>query len=139
MMTKPFSKKLYKDDDNAKLQVIDWLKRNGYDAWVNPDDYDIDVLADKNGVRHFFEVEVKHNWNGIEFPFDTVHFSARKRKYVKPNAYFTMLNHQRNRILVVDYETLSRALVVKKDTVYTSDERFIEVQVKNCAIFKINK
>jgi hypothetical protein len=136
-MTKPFSKKLYAKDDNAKYQVVSWLERCKYKAWINPDTYGVDVLATKNKQNYCFEVEVKHNWTSTDFPFTTVHFSGRKRKFIKPNTFFTMLNHERNRILIVDYETLKKALVVKKNTIYTSDERFIEVPFSACMVYKI--
>lgn len=136
-MSKPFSKKLYSEDDNAKYQVVDWLTRQNYNAKINPDTYGVDVLANKNGVKYCFEVEVKHNWTGVDFPFSTVHFSGRKRKYIQPNTYFTMLNHKRNRILIVDYEALNNALIVRKNTIYTSDERFIEIPASECMIYKI--
>jgi hypothetical protein len=136
-MSKPFSKKLYADDDNAKYQVVEWLKRCKYDARVNPDTYGVDVLATKNGKNYCFEVEVKHNWTGTDFPFSNVHFSGRKQKFIKPSTYFTMLNHKRNRIMVVDYDALQQAIIVKKNTIYTSDERFIEVPFSSCMVYKI--
>lgn len=138
-MTKPFSEKLYKADDNAKHQVLKWLKRNKYDARVNPNQYGVDLLANKDGENYCFEVEVKHNWDTPTFPFSHVHFSARKKKFVAPNTYFTMLNHPRNRILLVDFEALSTAPIISKDTIYTKGESFIEVDVNKCAIYKIRK
>lgn len=138
-MNKPFSKKLYDADDDAKYQVIKWLKRNKYEARVNPNPYGVDLLANKDGKNYCFEVEVKHNWDLPTFPFSHVHFSARKKKFIHPDTYFTMLNHQRNKILLANYEALSAAPTVTKSTVYTSNEEFIEVDVNDCAIYSIRK
>jgi hypothetical protein len=137
-MSKPFSKELYDDDDDAKYVVIGWLERQGYAAWVNPDQYGIDVLALKDFDEYGFEVEVKHNWTGDRFPFGTVHFSARKQKFVAPNHFFTMLNDARSCVLVVDGGTLASARVVSKETKYTSGELFIEVPVGRCVLYRLD-
>ncbi len=137
-MSKPFDPGLYADDDNAKHLVIDWLYRQDFYAWVNPDQYGIDVLAVKGLDDYGFEVEVKHNWKGDEFPFETVHFSARKQKFIAPNHYFTMLNHDRSCVLVVDAETLANANVVSKETKYTSAEPFLEVAASRCRVFRLD-
>jgi hypothetical protein len=129
-MGKPFSKELYADDDDAKYVVIEWLERKGFTAWVNPDQYGIDVLGKYADVDYSFEVEVKHNWDKDEFPFDLVHFSARKLKFATGNAFFTMLNHQRTRMLMTDADALLDSAVVSKDTKYTSGEQFVAVPLR---------
>lgn len=137
-MSKPFDPGLYEDDDNAKYAVIDWLHTNEFYAWVNPDKYGIDVLAFKDWLDYGFEVEVKHNWKGEEFPYNTVHFSARKQKFIAPNHYFTMLNDDRSYVLVVDGPTLLYASVISKETKYTSDEQFIAVPLNSCMVYRLD-
>ena len=78
-MKKPFSSKLYNANDNAKIIIKKWLESKGIKAWINPDDYGIDILTD----NYQFEVEVKHNWLGDKFPFGSVHFPQRKIKFAK--------------------------------------------------------
>jgi hypothetical protein len=131
---KPFDPTLYNEDDNAKWQVIDWLYSRGFYAWVNPDQYGIDVLAFKDWLDYGFEVEVKHNWQGELFPFGTVHFSARKLKFVGVNTYFTMLNDARTHVLLAHGSTLMESPVVSKRTKYTDDEQFIAVPLSQCVI-----
>lgn len=138
-MKKPFSKALHKKNDNAKMLVIAWLNSQGYDARVNPDKYGIDVLAKKDGIIYRYEVEVKHNWNTDPFPFDSVHFSERKRKYVAKNSFFVMLNSQRTKMLIVDYEVLRKARIVTKSTFYTNDEKFIEVPYEKCTTYSLEE
>lgn len=138
---KPFSPSLYKKDDSAKELVIKWLKAQDIDAWVNPDQYGIDVLSkDEYGVEHCWEVEVKHNWKGPEFPFPSVHFSGRKKKFVKDpdSVSFTMLNHERTHVLIVKGQQLAKAELVTKDTIYTRDEKFIEIPIENCVVLEMN-
>jgi hypothetical protein len=141
MSYKPFSTSLYATNDSAKELVIDWLKRQNIDAWVNPDQYGIDVLSkDEFGVEHSWEVEVKHNWRGPRFPFNSVHFSGRKKKFIKDpsSVSFVMLNSGRTHLLVVKGQDLASADTVSKDTIYTSNEQFIEIPVTKCAFFEVN-
>ena len=139
-MTKPFDQELYKNDDNAKDLWITYLESaKGYQAWVNPDQYGIDVLAEKNGLQYSFEVEVKHNWKGNVFPFSNVHFSSRKLKFANDQGrnFFIMLNHERDIALAVSGKTMLNSAVVSKNTIYTQNERFVEVPVSHCLFVQI--
>jgi len=140
MAGKPFSNKLYKEDDNAKDIVIDWLKAKSWSAEVNPDQYGIDVIAtDLEGEKHYFEVEVKHNWKGPSFQYGTLHYSDRKRKFLDTpdNTAFITLNHERTHALMVSGGVLAKAPTITKDTIYTSSEKFIEVSVGNCTLVEL--
>lgn len=136
-MSKVFDQKHYDQDDNAKYQLIDWLeKRNGFMAWVNEDQYGIDVQAIRNGEQFEFEVEVKHNWDTDSFPFDTVHWSARKLKFAQPTKlnWFVMFNNARTRALFASGQVLLSCPVVTKNTKYTQGEKFVEVPLARCII-----
>jgi len=141
MAKKPFSAELYNNDDDAKDQFIEWLTDvKGYVAWVNPDDYGIDILAVKNAEQFQFEVEVKHNWKGADFPFSTVHFSARKLKFATnpERTFFIMFNHERSHFLSVSGQTILESSIVIKDTMYTEDEEFIAVPKAECFFRKFD-
>lgn len=126
---KKFDQGLYNTNDDAKHLVIRWLGTQGYDAWVNPDDYGIDLIGISRitGIQSEFEVEVKHNWSGSEFPFGTVHIPARKLKFVSPTSYFVIVNHERTHLLILRASRLTDAPVVRKSTIYTTDEQFVEI------------
>ena len=136
-MNKVFSQDHYEQDDWAKHQIIEWLERKGYEAWVNPDKFGIDVLATRWGRQFAFEVEVKHNWRGRYFPYEQIHFSARKRKFVALDVetWFVMLNHERTHALLIDGEHILAAPIVNKDTKYSQNEAFVEVDIQ-WAIFR---
>ena len=136
-VNKVFSEEHYNADDNAKHQVIEWLVTRGFMAWVNPDQYGIDLLGTRWGRQFQFEVEVKHNWKGINFPYSLVHFSARKRKFVSLNVetWFVMLNHERTHALLVDGEHILSAPIANKNTKYSQNEAFAEVDIQ-WAIFR---
>jgi len=107
--------------------------------WVNPDQYGIDLIGmDVRGKEIAVEVEVKHHWKGSHFPFRTVHVSARKQKFIKPDSYLVMVNHERTHVLTLNYDTLSQARLVTKPTIYTTDEQFLQVDVEMAKIRKLN-
>lgn len=131
IVRKVFSEEHYNADDNAKHQVIEWLVTRGFMAWVNPDQYGIDVQGVLKGECYEFEVEVKHNWSGSMFPFDTIHFSNRKRKFATADklTWFVMLNDERTHALLISGATFLSAPVVTKNTIYTQAEQFVAIPV----------
>ena len=136
-MNKPFSQQHYDEDDYAKYQILDWLRTKDYKCEINTDQYCIDILGKRWGKNFQFEVEVKHNWHGQFFPYEQVHFSARKRKFVTLDAdtWFVMLNHERTHALFIDGERFMRSPMVMKDTKYSVNEAFVEVDIQ-WAIFR---
>ena len=131
-MIKPFSLELYADNDNAKELVIKWLESNGCTAWVNPDQYGIDLLfKNPEGDYYSCEVEVKHNWKGARFPFKTMHIPARKLKFATGNSIFVILNSERSHLIMLHGDDLRKAPIVRKDTIYTESEYFTEIEVNN--------
>jgi hypothetical protein len=131
MTGKPFSSAQYDADDDAKNQVGKFVAQHWSftNVRVNPNRYGIDLLADDDGTLTGIEVEVKHNWTGDYFPFSTVHFSARKAKFLDecPQVYFAMLNHERTWLIVVDGSQFDCAKLVCKHTKHTMNEWFLQL------------
>jgi hypothetical protein len=140
MGKKPFSQDLYDTDDTAKDQIVAYFNAQNWKAYVNPDQYGIDVLAtDLKGVEHKFEVEVKHNWKGPNFQYSTLHYSDRKRKFLTTpeNTAFITLNHERTHALMVSGTVLAAAETIVKNTIYTKGEKFIEVNTTDCELIDL--
>lgn len=140
-MSKPFSAELYDDDDSAKHLVVEWLNRRGHKIGVNPDQYGIDLVGlDRSDRPSAWEVEVKHNWKGDQFPFDTVHYAVRKRKFVQPDVmtWFITLNHERTRAVVFSHKHFMEGRLVQKSTIYTTDEWFVELPVRQGIFINLN-
>lgn len=138
MANKPFSSSLYNDNDDAKNLVVKFFKNHDYEAWVNPDRYGIDIIFhDETFIYQYCEVEVKHNWKGEAFPYDTVHLPKRKLKFANKDSVFAMLNHERTHILWIAGEKVLESPIVVKNTIYTKGEEFIEVDVTDCRITKM--
>lgn len=133
MTPKEFSQSLYDENDDAKHQIIEWLEQKGFMAWVNDDQYGIDVQGLKMGKQYVFEVEVKHNWDHHGFPFDSVHFPLRKRKFAgEKGAWFVMLNAHRTQALFVSGEVFLDCKVITKNTKYSFAEEFVEIPLSRC-------
>jgi len=130
-MSKVFDENHYDEDDWAKFKVLNWLRQNKFDAEVNPDKYGIDLLACRNGVRSAYEVEVKHNWGAYDFPFSTVHFSGRKKKFLTDDleVWFVMLNYDHTNALFVGCDDFLNGREVWKDTKFSQMEPFVEIDV----------
>lgn len=137
---KAFDKDLYDRDDNAKHIVIEWLQTLGVTAWVNPDQYGIDLLGTGELGDYQIEVEVKQNWSGERFPFKTIHYSARKLKFIVPNTNlrFVTLNKEWTHACVVHGEALEQAKKIEKNTRYTTEESFLEIPISKTRIYEIH-
>jgi hypothetical protein len=132
---------LYDEDDSAKYLVVKWLRARGHDIDVNPDQYGIDLVGlDRSDRPCAWEVEVKHNWKGDQFPFDTVHYSVRKRKFVQPDVltWFITLNHERTKAVVFSHKHFMEGRLVQKSTIYTTDEWFVELPVRQGIFISLN-
>lgn len=139
-MSKPFSRKLYDDNDDAKHLILEHLAAHDFNAWINPDQYGIDIIFhDETFVYQYCEVEVKHNWKGENFPYETVHFPKRKIKFANSDSMFAMLNHDRTHVLWISGQQFLDAPIVKKNTIYTRDEEFIEIKIADCRIEPLKK
>lgn len=140
-VNKPFSQQHYDEDDNAKYQIMAWLETKGHKCRINPDRYGIDILAERWGKQFQFEIEVKHNWSGRLFPFQTVHFSARKRKFITVDceSWFVMLNNERSHALFILDDHVLASPVVWKNTKYSQNEAFVEVDVQHGIFRNLNE
>ncbi len=140
-MSKPFDKELYEANDPAKEFVIAYFtERYGFLVYVNPDQYGIDLIVENERGTFELEVEVKHNWKGKRFPYQTVHFPARKLKFAKnpDNVHFIMLNDDWTYALLIDGPTFAKSEVITKDTFLTKNERFVSVLASNATLLRMS-
>jgi hypothetical protein len=135
-MAKPFSPDLHEANDAAaKDALIKALLKRGILARENPDPYGIDILAVNKEMG--YEVEVKHNWTGIKFPFQTVHIAARKLKFAKALMRFVILNKPLTWAIVIKGETAKESPIIKKDTTLTEGEDFISVPTEKAIFIRL--
>ena len=121
--TKRFSSKLYEQYDNAKHDIINFYKKNGKNAIVNPKKYDIDLIVDD---AFYCEVEVKNNWQGEKFQYDTLQIPYRKAKYTKLDkpSYFAVLNKERTHAFFVKGEDVANSPFIEVPNRFKKDKEF---------------
>lgn len=65
MIKRPFSKALYEAyDAPARNALVIYLEDNGHTIVNNQENYNVDVVSQKNGLTYYNEVEVKTAWKG---------------------------------------------------------------------------
>ncbi len=130
-MLKPFNQATFDADDNAKHDVIKLLHPIlGAQLRVNHDPYGIDLIGKYYDGKLFgVEVEVKHNWQSEHFMFETVHYAARKTKFIDlyDDVYFVTVNSPRTHALVINIAFLDNMKMVRKQTSETTSEWFLEI------------
>lgn len=84
-----------KSDAWGQSVVKEWLVSRGFVIkWKEAEDYGLDIIAVKDGVPEYFEVEVKTNysWTGKEdFRFDSVSFLGRKKKWADIGYWYVIV------------------------------------------------
>ena len=65
MIKRPFNKALYDAYDKpARNTLASYLESNGHTIVSNEEDYNVDLVTQKEGLTYFNEVEVKTSWKG---------------------------------------------------------------------------
>ena len=139
-MSKPFDPELYERDDKAKDFVRAFFEeRYGFIAYVNPYQYGIDLIIENKRGKFELEVEVKQGWTGKDFPYKTLHYAARKVKFAEnpDHVHFITLNKDWTWGLLVSGEVIAQCEIICKDTIYTKNEKFIQVPLDKCSLLKL--
>lgn len=131
-MLKPFNTATFMADDNAKYQVQHWFRKTWQPRQIrtNHDKFGIDLIGRWDDGQLFgIEVEVKHNWQSEHFMFETVHYAARKTKFIDlyQDVYFCTVNSPRTHALVINMASLNAMKMIRKQTSETSSEWFLEI------------
>ena len=104
----------YKENNDwAVERVQNYLRNIGYQIFIkNKEDYKIDIKAKRNSRIVYFEVEVKtgYPFTGMEdFPFPTVSFLARKKKWADIGFYYVIISKETTAI------TMSHSDIIYRD------------------------
>jgi|TARA_R110001606_G_scaffold82719_5_gene189423 hypothetical protein len=80
MIKRKFSTALYAAyDQPAKEKLIEFLKSKGHTILSDKEDYNVDVVSEKDGYTYFNEAEVKVAWNK-DWPTDWADIRIPERK-----------------------------------------------------------
>jgi hypothetical protein len=123
---RPFSKSWYDVyDEKAKQALVKHLEENGHTIVSTKEDYNVDVVSQKNGYTYFNEAEVKVAWDG-DWPthWSEIRIPSRKRRLVEKD-------EEQNGVLnfYIFDKDLNKAWRIK-DTLMT-DDRIKEAKGRN--------
>jgi hypothetical protein len=138
MVSKKFDKELYAENDRiAREKAKSYFSRLNFQISDNPDQYGPDLILTDGTQTCFVECEIKHNWSGDVFPFETIQFPERKAKFARMGVVFFMLNHQLTRAIVVPGNIVLSSPVTEVPNKYvTSGENFFQVPLIKAVIVK---
>lgn len=129
---KPFSQILCdRYDEPARAYVKNVYNELGIRAVDNPDKYGVDLILFENNIKiGYAEVEVIAGWNGIQYPFKSVHVALRKAKFFNldlPTEFWAVSNTF-FRALHIHGEKILISPIVKVPNKYIlTNERFFDV------------
>ena len=138
---------VYKEFDRADFARFDAPARDkaksfwssqGYDCTDHPDEYDVDLVVSGKG-RHFFcETEVKQRWDGLKFPFDTLHIPLRKAKFLGQPTVFMVFNVSLKSAGIVSQQYLQSAEIKEvANNRIAWGEKFFDVPVDKVNFFNL--
>ena len=130
-MYKVFNKRTFDDYDVAAREKAKkfWYSQ-GYACADNEDEYDVDLVVEKDLKRFYCEVEVKTVWHGQDFKYDSVHIPVRKAKFLKKPTKFMVFNNSLTRAAIISRKDLLDAPIKTVSNVHIRHgERFYDVPV----------
>ena len=106
------SKDFNKYDEAARSRAKEFWESQGYTCTDHDDEYDVDLVVEKNGKRFYCEVEVKTVWHGKDFKYDTIHSPVRKAKFLGKPTQFMIFNNSLTHAAVIGRKKVLNATKV---------------------------
>jgi hypothetical protein len=132
---KEFSSELYNVFSPLEEKVINKIKIENCSIEKNLNQYGIDLIIVKNGyVMGGIEVESHEKYWKNNFPFNTVHFLARKEKYKGYNNFYLMVSKGCCNALMINFMKLKDDYKIIQDNVLCYEEILYDVPVEKCIV-----
>jgi len=145
MTARIFVQTAYDKYDKWGIHIIEnVLEKKGYKINYKFEDYDIDIIASKNGKMYFYEVEVKIGYpfdSRETFPFDSVSFLSRKKKYEEKHGgfYYCIVCKETECIAICHSKEIYKEEYRKNDNVATDlrsgEDEFYRVPKEKCIFY----
>ena len=132
-MHKHFSKRDHqKYDEIARNTAKAFWSKLGWDIEDNPDEYGVDLIAQKDSKRVYVEVEVKRGWHGPTFQYDTMHLPARKAKFLDKPTQFMVFNNSLTHAAIISRKAIQNSpKSVVPNRKIPIGEKFFDVPVED--------
>jgi hypothetical protein len=134
-MNKKFSPELHDEFDVFGREIVKKFlaKTMKLEARDNPDQYGIDLVLYKNDtIVGYAEVEVRTNWNALNFPFDDLNVPLRKGKLFNndlPSLFFSV-NQPGTALMYCSSDLVMRSRIENSPNKYMREEMFFKVPVE---------
>ena len=141
-----FSQRSYNENDEFAKNIVKKLLRTM--DWVNEiddkEDYGVDLtVIDNNGYHFFFEAEVKtgYAFTGVQdFPFDTVSFLGRKKKWEDIGFYYCIVCKETEAVCIAHSKDIYKEEYRELRNINKRDRQgldaFYRVPKENCKWYK---
>lgn len=132
-MYKIFNPKTFADyDEAAREKAKKFWFSHGYVCKDNEDEYDVDLVVEKDMKRFYCEVEVKTVWHGQDFKYDSIHIPVRKAKFLKKPTKFMVFNNSLTRAALIGRQALLDAPIKTVSNIkIRHGERFYDVPLNS--------
>ena len=143
MIKRPFSKKLYETYDNAaKEKLIKFLSNNGHTILSDKEDYNADVVSEKDGITYYNEAEVKVAWtNDWPSHWAEIRIPERKKRLVKMYAeqngvlnFYVFRKDMKQAWRIKDTSLTKESLAEAKGKYIRKGEKFFHIPYTNAEL-----
>lgn len=141
-----FNKGTYNEYDYfAKEKIVKFLIKKGHTIINKEEDYKHDLVTCKNGINHYFELEVKIGYPFTfknDYKFNTVSFLSRKKRLhnIFPFHYLIICK-ETNCVLSCESNDIFKDEFLEKLTVNTTNRKgndeMYRVPIEKCIFFNI--
>lgn len=125
-----FNKKSFEENDAiGKELLMAFLRSVGHNISENCDIYGIDFFSEHNGIKYYWEVEMKSRrpWTTKEdFPFPTVSFLSRKGKWKETPFWYVIICKETKAAIFCKSEIIFKENYKEKLYIKTEDRKGID-------------
>lgn len=139
-----FNQTSYNENDKyAKNKIKKYLINRGHKILKEVEDYDHDLVTERDGKKFYFEFEVKRNYpftGKDDYKFNSVSFLGRKlRLHLINPFYYCILCYETDFVVFchsndIFKEEYKQNLILKRHTRQGNDEMY-RVPLKKCNFF----
>lgn len=139
MNTKSFDRTLYdKCDPKGKAAAIKLMAHFGYTVKDDTEAYkDRDIILTKDGNDIWVEAECSPSWKCKHWVSYWDMTCPTRKKESKAKLYIRT-NSDTSTAIVVPMKTVHNSPIITKNTIYTKNESFYNVNIDECDIFDLS-
>lgn len=141
-----FNKKSYDNSDKyAKDLFLSYILKKGHVIINEEEDYNHDIITEKNNIKHYFELEIKTGYSFTTkdtFKFKTVSFLGRKKRlHLKNKFNYIIICKETSWALTCKSEDIFKDEYIENLYINTNDrkgnDQMYRVPIDKCLFFKI--